>query len=649
MTTSNSSDTPSEPLPPINGPQDVKDLPLERLDDLAAAVRERLITSLARTGGHLGPNLGVTELSIAMHRVFNTPKDKFFFDVSHQGYVHKMLTGRWNTIDTIRTYKGLNGFLLRTESEHDCYGAGHAGTALSAALGTAVARDLAGEDSHVVAVAGDAAFTCGATFEALNNISAATKKFIVVLNDNEWSIAKNVGALSKYFNKITTSKTYSDLHDKAANFVEKLMGKGMRELAAKFEEGAKNMIVPSVMFEEFGLRYFGPIDGHDIPLLVKTFEFLKEQDAPVLLHIVTEKGRGYEPALAKPDKFHGLGQYSVETGETAPAKLPTYSELFGTRLAEFAKEDKKITAITAAMPGGSGLGKFQAVEEVAERYFDVGIAEEHAALFACGQAVGGFKPFLAIYSTFMQRAYDMLIHDVGIQNLPVRICMDRAGLSGDDGPTHHGLFDIGYLRHVPNWIFMQAKDEEEFIDMLWTMANYSDGPTAIRYPRGAGTGATPKAKPEILEIGVAEVVQEGSDVTLIGLGNMFEVAVETKVKLEELGYSVGLINPRFIKPLDAHALGVAAKQSKVLCTFEDHVAMNGFGCAVIELLHDAGIHTPVSRIAWPDEFIEHGNIPALRKQHGMTSDAAVEKILNALGEPLPMIADATKGSEAPVS
>ena len=317
MKKSNSSDPPAE-LPPINGPEDVKNLPMDRLDDLAAEVRRVLITSLARTGGHLGPNLGVTELSIALHRVFDTPADKFFFDVSHQGYVHKMLTGRWNEIDSIRTYKGLNGFLLRTESEHDCYGAGHAGTALSAALGTAVARDLSGEDNHVVAVAGDAAFTCGPTFEALNNISEATKKFIVVLNDNEWSIAKNVGAISKYFNKITTSKTYSHLHDAAANFVEKLMGKGMRRLAAKFEEGAKNLIVPSVIFEEFGLRYFGPIDGHDIPLLVKTFEFLKTQDAPVLLHIITEKGRGYEPALAKPDKFHGLGQYSIETGETAP-------------------------------------------------------------------------------------------------------------------------------------------------------------------------------------------------------------------------------------------------------------------------------------------------------------------------------------------
>ena len=649
MTKSNSSNPPAEPLPPINGPEDVKNLPADRLDDLAEEIRRVLITSLARTGGHLGPNLGVTELSIALHRVFDTPEDKFFFDVSHQGYVHKMLTGRWDKIDTIRTYKGLNGFLLRTESEHDCYGAGHAGTALSAALGTAVARDLAGEDSHVVAVAGDAAFTCGTTFEALNNISESTKKFIVVLNDNEWSIAKNVGAIAKYFNKITTSKTYAGLHDKAANLVEKLMGKGMRSLAAKFEEGAKNLIVPSVMFEEFGLRYFGPIDGHDIPLLIKTFEFLKTQDAPVLLHIVTEKGRGYEPALAKPDKFHGLGQYSIETGETAAATHPTYSEYFGTRLASFAKEDKKITAITAAMPGGSGLGKFQAVEEVQDRYFDVGIAEEHAALFACGQAVGGFKPFLAIYSTFMQRAYDMLIHDVGIQNLPVRICMDRAGLSGDDGPTHHGLFDIGYLRHVPNWVFMQAKDEEEFVDMLYTMANYDEGPIAIRYPRGVGTGAVPKDQPEVIEIGVAEVLQEGEDVTLIGLGNLFELAEETRDKLEELGYSVGLINPRFIKPLDANAIEKAARGSKVLCTFEDHVLMNGFGSAVIEHLHEARIDTPVARVGWPDEFIEHGNIPALRQQHGITADAAVEKILNLLGEPLPVIAEAGKGSKAGVS
>ena len=457
--------------PEIRGPEDVKSLP-----ELAQAIRDVLIESLSRTGGHLGPNLGVVELSIAMHRVFNTPKDRFIFDVSHQGYVHKMLTGRWNQIHTIRQYQGLNGFLLRTENEHDCYGAGHAGTAVSAALGMAVGRDLNGEeDQHIVAVAGDAAFTCGPTFEALNNISASTKRFILVLNDNEWSIDKNVGAIAKYFNRLATTDTYAHLHDKAATFLERIAGKGVRRLARKVEEGAKNLLLQNVIFEEFGVRYYGPIDGHDVSTLVSTLEFLKRQTEPVVLHIITEKGRGYEPALKNPGKFHGLGKYAVATGETPAASLPTFSQIYAQALAKFAKADRKITAITAAMPGGTGLTHFQ--NEVPERYFDVGIA---------------------IYSTFMQRAYDMIIHDMAIQKLPVRLCMDRAGLSGDDGPTHHGLFDIGYLRHIPNFIHMQPKDEEEFVDMLWTMANYQEGPTAIRYPRGAGVGATPKAEPQLL-------------------------------------------------------------------------------------------------------------------------------------------------------
>lgn len=627
-------------LPKINGPADVKALSDEQLPELAEEIRRVLIDSLSRTGGHLGPNLGVVELCIAMHRVFDTPKDKFVFDVSHQGYVHKMLTGRWDQIDTIRQYKGLNGFLLRTESEHDCYGAGHAGTAVSAALGMAAARELKGTEEHVVAVAGDAAFTCGPTYEALNNVSDLGGPFIVVLNDNEWSIDKNVGAIAKYFSKISTSKTYSGLHDKAANFVEKMLGKGARKLAAKVEEGAKNVIVPSVIFEEFGLRYYGPIDGHDLPLLVKTFEFLKQQTEPVLLHIITEKGRGYEPALEKPDKFHGLGQYKIETGETSGTATPTYSQLIGTTLVDFAKKDPDLAVITAAMPGGTGLSVFRDDEEVKDRYYDVGIAEEHAALFACGLATQGVKPFLTIYSTFMQRAIDMLIHDIGIQNLPVRLCMDRAGLSGDDGPTHHGLFDIGYLRHVPNFVFMQPKDEDEFVDMLFTMQHY-EGPIAIRYPRGTGPGVTPKAQPAALEIGKAEVLYSGGDVALIGLGHLFSMAEETRDMLTEHGISSSLVNPRFIKPLDVEAIAKVAKEAKVVCTFEDHVLHNGFGCAVIEALHDMGIHTPVVRIGWPDEFVEHGNIPALREKHGLTADAAVKKICYHLGEPIP-IAESAK-------
>lgn len=621
MTTKSGSFELPELLSQIKGPEDVKALPEDRLEDLCAEIRHTLIHALSQTGGHLGPNLGVVELTVAMHRVFDSPEDHFLFDVSHQGYVHKMLTGRADTIHTIRTPGGLNGFLLRTESEHDCYGAGHAGTALSAALGMASARDLKGGDNHVVAVAGDAAFTCGPTLEAMNNISDTTDKLIVVLNDNEWSIDRNVGALAKYFNALQTHPTFSSIRHKASEFVGKVGGETVRKFAHKVERNTKNLIFPNVLFEKFGLRYYGPIDGHDLDLLIRTFEHLKTQEEPVILHIITEKGRGYEPATSNPGKFHGLGTYKVEDGSTAAAATPTYSELFGRTITDFAKKDESITAITAAMPGGTKLEIFK--EEIPKRYFDVGIAEEHAALFACGHATQGLRPFLAIYSTFMQRAIDMIMHDMALQNLPVRMCMDRGGLSGDDGPTHHGIFDIAYLRGIPNLIHMQPKNEDEFIDMLWTMANYDDGPSAIRYPRGAGIGAQPKAEPELLEIGKGEVLQDGNDIALISLGHMYETALETKEKLESLGHSVALINPRFIKPLDAELILEYAKKCKVILTMEDHVLTNGFGASVMELLSSNEVTTPVKRIGWPDEFVDHGKEMELRKLHGLTADNAV--------------------------
>ena len=609
-------------LSEIKGPDDVKQLPSDKLADLCDEIRHTLIHSLSLTGGHLGPNLGVVELSVALHRVFDTPTDKFLFDVSHQGYVHKMLTGRADSIHTIRTPGGLNGFLLRTESEHDCYGAGHAGTALSAALGMASARDLKGDDNHVVAVAGDAAFTCGPTLEALNNVAESTKKLIVVLNDNEWSIDKNVGALAKYFNALQTHQTYAAVREKASEFVSKVGGETVRKFAHKVERNTKNLILPNVIFEKFGLRYYGPIDGHNLPLLIRTFKHLKEKNEPVILHIITEKGRGYEPALENPGKFHGLGTYKIEDGSTASGNFPTYSEIFGKSVTNFAKKDPKITAITAAMPGGTKLEIFK--KEIPERYFDVGIAEEHGALFACGHASQGLKPFFAVYSTFMQRAIDMIMHDMALQNLPVRLCMDRAGLSGDDGPTHHGLFDIGYLRAVPNIIHMQPINEDEFVDMLWTMASYEDGPTAIRYPRGTGIGATVKETPKLLEIGKGEVLQDGQDIAIICLGHMYEIAVETKKKLEALGHSVAFINPRFIKPLDAQLIIEYATKCKVVLTLEDHVLKNGFGASVIELLNDSKVDTPVKRIGWPDEFIDHGKEAQLREKHNLTSDHGVQ-------------------------
>jgi 1-deoxy-D-xylulose-5-phosphate synthase len=611
----------------IHGPADIKSLPESDLPKLAEEVRTELIRVLSQTGGHLGPNLGVVELTIALHRVFDTPKDKFVFDVSHQGYVHKLFTGRRERFDTIRQHDGLNGFLLRTESEHDCYGAGHAGTALSAALGMAVGRDLHKGKEHVVCIAGDAAFTCGVSFEALNNVANSTDRLIVVLNDNEWSIAKNVGAVAEYLSRIVTNPAYHHLHDKAAKFVEWIGGKSARKLAGKFEAGMKNLLAPSVIFEDLGLRYYGPIDGHDVSLLTKTFEFLKTQNEPVILHILTKKGKGYAPAIAKPDKFHGLGKFEPDTGETAAAPTPTYSELLGRTLADIADRDNRIVAITAAMPTGTGLVGF--AQRHPKRFFDVGIAEEHAALFAAGLAVQGMKPFLTIYSTFMQRAYDMVIHDIALQNLDVAICMDRAGLAGDDGPTHHGLFDIGYLRPVPGIVHMQPKDEDEFADMLFTMAHYK-GPIAIRYPRGAGTGAKPKAQPKLLEIGKSEVLRHGKQVALIALGNMCELANQTADLLKAQGIDAAVINARWIKPLDTSTIEFFARGCEVICTFEDHVLHNGFGCAVMEHLADQRITTPVVRIGWPDEFIEHGAVPIMREKHGLTAKAAAEKITAAL-------------------
>ncbi len=623
-------------LPTLNSSADIKALKENRLPQLAQEVRAELIRVLSdenptSVGGHLGPNLGVVELTIALHRVFDTPRDKILFDVSHQGYVHKLFTGRRERFGTMRQYGGLNGFLLRTENEHDCYGAGHAGTALSAALGFAAGRDRRGSDEHVVTVAGDAAFTCGVSYEALNNVAHTTRRFIVVLNDNEWSIAKNVGAIASYFNKIATHPTYAHLHEKAAHFVEMLGGKFALNLAHKVEAGVKNLIVPSVIFEELGLRYYGPIDGHDIPLLIRTFEFLKTQNEPVLLHILTTKGKGYAPALEQPDKFHGLGKFEPKTGKTASTPNPTFSEIFGKTLAKFAESNNKVCAITGAMPTGTGLVHFAKAHP--DKYYDVGIAEEHAALFAAGLACQGFKPFLAIYSTFMQRAYDMIIHDIALQNLNVALCMDRGGLSGDDGPTHHGLFDIGYLRHIPGIVHMQPKDEDEFVDMLWTILHYSGGPIAIRYPRGVGTGAQPKAQPRLLEIGKAEVVSHGSapvHAAIFGLGGMCAMAVEAARMLEEQGVGAAVINPRWIKPLDAGTIEFFARSVDVVCTIEDHVLHNGFGCAVIEHLNDAGIKTPVVRIGWPDQFIEHGAVDILRKKHGLTAEAAVEKVLQFL-------------------
>ncbi|HUA92647.1 MAG TPA: 1-deoxy-D-xylulose-5-phosphate synthase [Terracidiphilus sp.] len=610
-------------LESIHSPADVKRLNSGQMTALAEEIRGVLIQTLSKTGGHLGPNLGVVELTIALHAVFNTPEDRILFDVSHQAYVHKLLTGRCDRFDTIRQPGGLNGFMLRTESEHDCYGAGHAGTALSAALGMAVARDLAGGSEHVVAVAGDAAFTNGISFEALNNIAEQTKRMIVILNDNEWSIDRNVGAVARYFHRIVTNEHYQHLHASAARIIERFGGKTAIKVVRRAEEAAKGMLWPSVLFEEFGLEYFGPIDGHNLPLLVETLKFLKSADHPVLLHVLTQKGRGFQPALDGQKKFHGLGPYDPETGDTAASGLPTYSEVFAKTLADLAGKDERIVAITAAMPNGTGLDHFRPHHP--NRYFDVGIAEEHAVIFAAGMATRGFRPVCAIYSTFLQRAFDPIVHDVCLQKLPVLFCMDRAGLSGDDGPTHHGLFDIGYLRSVPEIVLMAPKDEDEMADMMKTSLELP-GPSAIRYPRGAVAGVKRKAEPQALPIGKAEVIHEGADVAILGLGNMLPMAQELAALLERDAYSAAVINPRFIKPIDKEMLERYAARVAAFVTFEDHAKMGGFGSAVIEALDEIGSTVPVVRIGWPDQFIEHGKVDQLRARYGLTAEAAFAQV-----------------------
>jgi 1-deoxy-D-xylulose-5-phosphate synthase len=610
-------------LDSIHSPADIKKFSMAELESLAQEIRERLVLTLSKTGGHLGPNLGVVELTLAMHYVFDTPTDKFVFDVSHQAYIHKLLTGRSSRFDTMRQPGGLNGFMMRAESEHDCYGAGHAGTALSAALGMAVARDLAGTREHVVALAGDAAFTNGITFEALNNITDHTRRLIVVLNDNEWSIDRNVGAVARYLHKIVTNEHVSQLHGSAARLLERLGGKTAVNVVKRAEEAAKGMLWPSVFFEEFGLTYYGPLDGHNIPLLIETFQFLKAQDRPVVLHAITQKGRGFQPALDMQKKFHGLGPYDAETGETKPVGQRTYSEVFAETLVKLANANEKIVAITAAMPNGTALDLFRPHHPT--RYFDVGIAEEHAVVFAAGMATKGYHPFCAIYSTFLQRAFDPIVHDVCLQNLPVVFCMDRGGLSGDDGATHHGLFDISYLRGIPNIIHMVPKDEDELADMLYT-ASIHAGPSAVRYPRGIGPGTQVKEQPVAIPIGKAEVLRDGKDVAIFGLGALLPMGRELADLLEGQGYSTALINPRFVKPLDRELLATYARRVSAIVTFEDHVLMGGFGSAVMEALSDMQITVPVVRIGWPDKFIEHGKVEQLRARHGLSVEAAVEKL-----------------------
>jgi len=616
----------------INSPADVKLLTMEQLTTLAQEIRDELVNVLSKTGGHLGPNLGVVELTLAMHRVFESPKDRFVWDVSHQVYVHKLITGRRQNFSKIRQTGGPMGFACRSESPHDCFGAGHAGTALSAALGMAAARDKADGSEHVVCVLGDAALTNGITLEALNNIKHSTKRLIVILNDNEYSIARNVGALSDYLNRIVTNPRYQAAHKKLEHVMQRL-GPDIARIEHKVEEAVKSVLVPSVLFEEFGLSYLGPFNGHDLPRLISMLEFAKRQNRPILLHVQTVKGKGYEKAIEDPSTFHGVGPFDIETGKPVPKKdgtPPNYQDVFGEAMVRFARQNNKLIGITAAMPSGTSLGKLQ--EAVPNQYFDVGIAEEHAVIFAAGMATMGFRPVCAIYSTFLQRAYDCIMHDVALQNVDVVFALDRAGLSANDGATHHGLFDIAYGRSIPQSICMAPKDEDELVDMLWT-ALQLHGPILIRYPRGSGEGVPIKTHPAVLPLGKSEVIQHGTDVAIIFYGAVQSIAKQTLAALEAEGLSVALINARFAKPVDREMLEKYGRITRALCTIEDHSLVGGFGSAILETLSDLHIDTPVARIGWPDQFLEHASSnKELQEEYGLNAATAVAKIKDALAD-----------------
>lgn len=621
-------------LSEISSPADLKKMSPEQLPDLAQEIRQEIINVTSQKGGHVSPNLGIVELSIALHRVFDTPKDKILFDVSHQCYTHKLLTGRNNEkFQNLRQTGGISGFCNRFESEHDAFGAGHAGTATSAALGLAAARDRLGGDENIIAVLGDAALTNGVTFEAFNNIASTTKKMIVVLNDNEMSIAKNVGAIAQYLNEVITNPACNRLYSDMNSFLKKLpFGETVIKMTENTARDAKGWFVPSPFFEYFGLMYLGPIDGHDIALLERYLNYCKRATRPIILHIITKKGKGLDAAVRNPEKFHGATPYNVVTGESLnkDKSVPNYQDAMGQALVRFAKKDEKIVGITAAMASGTGLSFIK--KELPRQFFDVGIAEEHAAVFAAGMACEGFTPVTAIYSTFMQRAYDCAMHDVCLQKLPVTFCLDRAGLSPNDGATHHGLFDISFLRPLPNAVIMQPKDEDELTDMLWTSIQ-SKRPSFIRYPRGKGEGVKIKEEPALLEIGKAEILKESDGgVCVWALGNMVKEALAAAAAIESAtGRKIGVVNARYVKPLDVELLLKCADSNKTIVTIEDHVATGGFGSAVAECLLTNGKKCALDIIGWPDKFIPHGtDVKTIRAQFNLDTDQIEARIKSHL-------------------
>ncbi|HEV8538858.1 MAG TPA: 1-deoxy-D-xylulose-5-phosphate synthase [Bacteroidota bacterium] len=602
-------DSPYKYLLDINSPSDLRKLSVPELKTVCAELRTFLIDTISKVGGHLGAGLGAVELAVALHYVFNTPDDKLVWDVGHQAYPHKILTERRDVFHTIRQLGGISGFLRRSESVYDTFGAGHASTAISAALGMAVARDLAKETFRVVAVVGDGAMTGGMAYEAMNNAGLQKRNMIVVLNDNNMSIAPNVWALSNYFTELIATPAYNKFKANVWDLTGKLdtIGDRIRKIASRVQEGIKVVITPGILFEALGFRYFGPINGHNVTQLVKIFSEIKGLNGPILVHTITRKGKGYKPAEADEQALHGVTPFDKITG-VSPKKAdgaPAYTKVFGKAVVEIAKENPKVVGITAAMPDGTGLDQLQ--QQFPERFFDVGIAEQHAVTFAAGLATQGYIPITAIYSTFLQRAYDQIIHDVAIQRLHVVFCLDRAGLVGADGPTHHGVLDLSYLRCIQGMVVMAPKDESELRDMVYTAVQYTGGPVAVRYPRGTGIGVPMKTGFDLIEIGTGEIVRPGKDVAILAIGTMVSPSLKAADLLQNDGISAEVVNMRFVKPIDHSLIEKICSRFKYILTVEDHVVEGGFGSAVLEAI--ASRPHPQLQVkvhGVPGEFIEHG-------------------------------------------
>ena len=623
---------PATLLEQIHSPADIRELPLPKLEELAQDIRDNIVQTVSRTGGHLAPSLGVVELTIALHYIFDTPNDKLIWDVGHQSYAHKILTGRREQFATLRQYKGMSGFPKFKESIYDAFETGHSSTSISAALGITLAKNLKNDSHRAIAVIGDGSMTAGLAFEALNHSGHLDKNLIVILNDNEMSISPNVGAISSFLSRKLTGKTMSRVK---AHMVEKLqisdVGENILNILRKSEESFKSFFTPGMLFEAFKFDYVGPIDGHNLEDLLETLETVRDTSTgPMLIHVLTKKGKGYEPAEKDPDVFHGIGPFDIVSGKPHSSKsAATYTKIFSDTITELAAKDDKIVAISAAMVSGTGLKKF--ATEFPDRFFDVGIAEQHAVTFAAGLAVEGLRPVVAIYSTFFQRALDQIIHDICIPNLPITLAIDRAGVVGDDGPTHHGVFDLSFLRFIPNIVIMSPKDEEELQHMLYTSI-YHDGPSVVRYPRGAGYDVPLATNLHKLDIGKGQLLQKGDDILLLPVGNRVYPALEAAKGLEKVGIKAAVINPRFIKPLDAELICQWADHTKRVVTIEDNARQGGFGSSVLELFSRRGLYSVrTCLLGHPDHFVEHGPQKTLWKDSFIDTPAIIRAAIKLMG------------------